>query len=264
MRSKLVQEPPHLESDLRELRLPAMLEHWRRCTEEATAKGHSHAESLAELAHLELTSRSERKIARRVKDAHFPMLKTLDGFDFDAQPTLDRDELLGLMSCAFVERHENVILIGEVGTGKTHLASALGLAACQRGLRVRFITAAELCNTLLEAKSQDRLSRKLAQLARFDLVVLDELGYVPFDRVGADLLFGFIAQIYEQRSLIVTTNLPFARWTEVFLDPTAAAAVIDRIAHHAVIMETQGKSFRLREALERQASRGPKKRTKAT
>jgi hypothetical protein len=135
-------------------------------------------------------------------------------------------------------------------TGKTHLAIALGLACCQREMRVRFASAAELTNLLVEAKAEGRLSRKLEQLARYDLVLLDELGYVPFDRHGADLLFGFITKVYERRSLIVTTNLPFARWSEVFLDATAAAAVIDRIVHHAVVLKTDGDSYRLRAARE--------------
>lgn len=259
MSGRAMQEPAHLATDLKALKLPSMLAHWQRLAEEAQGKHKTHAEYLADLAHLELTDRRERQVARRIKEAQFPALKTLDTFDFSAQPNLDRDELLELIRCEFIERHENVILIGEVGTGKTHLASALGLAACQRGLRVRFITASELCNALLEAKAQDRLSRKLAQFGRFDLVILDELGYVPFDKMGADLLFGFIAKVYEQRSLIVTTNLPFARWGEVFLDATAAAAVIDRIAHHAAILQTEGVSFRLREAKARKDARGAEK-----
>jgi DNA replication protein DnaC len=147
-----------------------------------------------------------------------------------------------------VEEHANVVLLGEVGTGKTHLAIALGMACCQRGKRVRFTTAAELTNLLVESKSVDRLSRRLEQMARYDVVILDELGYVPFDKLGADLLFSFITKVYERRSLIVTTNLPFARWNEVFLDATAAAAVIDRIVHHATILQTEGKSYRLRDA----------------
>ncbi len=144
----------------------------------------------------------------------------------------------------FVTEHHNVVLIGEVGTGKTHLAIALGLAACQREHRVRFFTTAELANVLVEAKAQGRLSKKLEQLARYELVVLDELGYVPFDKLGADLLFSFVSRVYERRSLVVTTNLPFARWSEVFLDATAAAAVIDRIVHHATILKTEGESSR--------------------
>jgi DNA replication protein DnaC len=248
-------EPPHLAGDLKRLKLPAMAVHWKRLADEARRARQTHADYLADLAHAEVLQRRERRIQRRIQDARFPVLKTLDGFDFKAQPGLDRDTVLDLFRCAFVEEHSNVVLVGAVGTGKTHLAIALGIACCQREHRVRFVSAAELTNELVEAKSDGRLSRKLEQLARLDVVVLDELGYVPFDKLGADLLFGFITKVYERRSLVVTTNLPFAKWSEVFLDATAAAAVIDRIVHHAVVLKTEGSSFRLRDA----KARGAKK-----
>ena len=248
MSTKHTIEPPNLVGDLRELKLPSIVECWERMAVDAKRQRQPYAEYLAELVHQEVTDRRERSIRRKISEARFPRLKTLDTFDFAAQPSLDRDEVLDLARADFVEQHANVVLMGEVGTGKTHLAIALGIACCQQYKRVRFITAAELCNALVEAKANGRLSRKLEQMARFDLVVLDELGYVPFDRIGADLLFGFIAKVYERRSLIVTTNFPFARWAEVFHDATAAAAVIDRIAHHATILQTEGKSYRLRDA----------------
>jgi DNA replication protein DnaC len=156
-----------------------------------------------------------------------------------------------LADSSFVADRHNVVLLGGVGTGKTHLAIALGLAACQHERRVRYVTAAELSNTLVEAKAQGKLSRRLEWLARYELVVLDELGYVPFDKLGAELLFSFVSRVYERRSLVVTTNLPFARWSEVFLDATAAAAVIDRVVHHATILKTEGESYRLRDAKQR-------------
>jgi len=241
-------EPPHLTSDLKELRLPSIAENWGRLAQEASRRRQPHAEYLAELTHQEVCDRHERRVRRRISEAHFPRLKTMDNFDFDSQPGLDRDDVLELGRTEFVDEHANVVLMGEVGTGKTHLAIALGMACCHRGKRVRFTTAAELTNLLVESKSADRLSRRLEQMARFDVVILDELGYVPFDKLGADLLFSFITKVYERRSLIVTTNLPFARWNEVFLDATAAAAVIDRIVHHATILTTEGKSYRLRDA----------------
>jgi len=243
-----IQEPPHLVADLKSMYLKSMASQWRRLAEEARSKRQPHVEYLADLARLEVTGRRERRIQRRIKDARFPMLKTLDAFDFDAQRGLDRDDVLELFDCEFVPQAANIVLVGGVGTGKTHIAIALGMACCQNDYRVRFTTAAELTNMLVEAKSQDRLSRKLEQLARFDVVILDELGYVPFDKQGADLLFGFITRVYERRSLIVTTNLPFAKWSEVFLDATAAAAVIDRIVHHATVLKTEGDSYRLRVA----------------
>lgn len=250
-----IEEPPHLVADLKTLCLATMAAQWPRLAGEARRKRQAHADFLADLVSLEVSGRQERRIQRRVKDAHFPVLKTLDGFDFAAQPEISRDTVLELARGDFVEARANVVLIGGVGTGKTHLATALGLAACQKDRRVRFVTAAELTNTLVEAKKSGRLGRKLEQLARFDLVILDELGYVPFDKEGADLLFGFVARVYERRSLVVTTNLPFQRWSEVFLDATAAAAVIDRVVHHATILHTQGESYRLRDAKRRGAER---------
>ncbi len=251
MSTTRIEEPPHLVADLKTLCLATMGSQWPRLAEEARRKRQGHADFLADLVSLEVSGRRERRIQRRVKDARFPVLKTLDGFDFAAQPEVDRDTVLELARADFVDAQANVVLMGGVGTGKTHLATALGLAVCQKDRRVRFLTAADLTNALVEAKKAGRLSRKLEQLARFELVILDELGYVPFDKEGADLLFGFVARVYERRSLIVTTNLPFQRWSEVFLDATAAAAVIDRIVHHATILHTQGESYRLRDAKER-------------
>ena len=251
-------EPPLLEKELRELKLPSFAENWSAIADAAKRRGTSYPEYLAELTHLEITGRHDRRVGRRIKEAKFPSLKTVDAFDFERQPGVDRDKILELARADFVERHENIVLLGEIGTGKTHLASAIGFACCQRGYRVRFMTAADLTTVLVESKSVDRLSRKLDQMARYDVVILDELGYVPFDRAGADLLFTFITRVYEQRSLIVTTNLPFARWTEVFQDATAAAAVIDRIVHHATILTTTGRSYRLQAAQDAQAANAPR------
>ena len=190
------------------------------------------------------------------------MLKTLDAFQFDAQPELDRDAILQLCGGAFVAEAANVVLVGGVDTDKTHLAIALGMACCQHDYRVRFLTAAELTTLLVEAQQQGRLARKLDQLARFDVVIVDELGYEPFDKAGADLLFGFISRRYERGSLVVTTNLPFARWSEVFLDATAAAAVIDRIVHHATVLTTNGDSYRLKAAQRNQTAHARQKKTR--
>jgi DNA replication protein DnaC len=251
----VVQEPPHLLHDLKELKLPSVAAGWRRMAEESRRGRLTHPQYLAELMRQELIDREERRIRRRVCEARFPVLKTLDGFDFAASGGLDRDEVLALFDCRFVEERGNVVFVGGVGTGKTHLSVALGLACCQRSHRVRFVTAAELTNELVEAKQRSRLGRVLERMARYDVVVLDELGYVPFDKEGADLLFGFITKVYERRSLIVTTNLPFGRWGEVFRDATAAAAVIDRIVHHAVVLTTDGESYRLRDATRKTTAR---------
>ncbi|MGH7162043.1 MAG: IS21-like element helper ATPase IstB, partial [Planctomycetota bacterium] len=243
-----IEEPPRLALDLKTIKLPTVAAHGERLALEAHKRRQPHADYLAELLALEVAQRREGRIRRLTQEARFPVLKTLDGFDFAAQPSLDRDAILDLARGDFVRERRNVVFVGGVGTGKTHLAIALGLACCQKELRVRFTSAAELTNLLVEAKAEGRLSRKLEQLARYDLVLLDELGYVPFDRHGADLLFGFVAKVYQRRSLVVTTNLPFARWSEVVLDATAAAAVIDRIVHHATVLKTEGDSYRLKAA----------------
>ncbi|MGH9362833.1 MAG: IS21-like element helper ATPase IstB [Thermoanaerobaculia bacterium] len=251
-------EPPHLMADLKQLKLPTFAQQWSRLAEEAARRRQPHGEYLADLAHLEVTERRDKRIRRRIAEARFPVLKTLDTFDFAAQPSLDEAATRDLFRCDFVAERANVVLLGGVGTGKTHLAIALGIACCQRDWRVRFTTAAELTNALVEAKAAGRLSRKIEQLAAFDVVAIDELGYVPFDKHGADLLFGFVTRVYERRSLLVTTNLPFGRWSEVFLDATAAAAVIDRIVHHATVLKTDGESYRLRAAKSTKGERSRK------
>ena len=236
-------EPPHLAADLKTLCLTTVATQWRPLAEQAARQRQAPADYLAQLVHLEVTGRRERRIQRRIQDARFPILKTLDAFSFKAQPDLDRDAVLQVFDCSFVAEAANVVYVGGVGTGKTHLSIALGMACCQHDYRVRFVTAAELVTLLVEAQQQSRLARKLAQLARYDVIIVDELGYVPLDKAGADLLFGFISQRYERRSLVVTTNLPFARWSEVFLDPTAATGVHFLVAistYHYVRRRTGG------------------------
>jgi DNA replication protein DnaC len=252
-------EPAHLVADLKTLCLTSVAKEWRRLVEEAKTKRQAPQAFLADVASFEVGQRRERRIQRRLREARFPVLKTLDSFDFQAQPGLDKDEVLELFGCDFAAQAHNVVLVGAVGTGKTHLAIALGMACIQQDLRVRFATAAELCNLLLEAQADHRLARTLDRLARFDVVILDELGYVPFDKKGADLLFNFVTKVYERRSLVVTTNLPFAKWSEVFRDATAAAAVIDRVMHHATVLQTKGSSYRLKDA----EAKRPRRRKKA-
>jgi DNA replication protein DnaC len=232
-------EPAHLVADLKTLCLTSLAKEWERFAQTARAKRQPHQDFLADAAAFEVTQRRERRIQRRLQEARFPVLKTLDGFDFKAPHSLDRDEVLDLFACDFIDQAANVVLIGGVGTGKTHLAIALGMACVQKDRRVRFTTAAELCNLLVEAKRDGRLSRKLDQMARYDVVVLDELGYV------------------------VTTNLPFAKWSQVFGDATAAAAVIDRIVHHATVLQTKGASYRLKDAKAKRPRRRRKEVTRS-
>ena len=177
---------PALAADLKTLCLSTIATQWRPLAEQATRQRQTPADYLAQLNHLEVTGRRERRIQRRIQDARFPMLKTLDAFAFDAQPGLDRDAVLQVFGCGFVAEAANVVFVGGVGTGKTHLSIALGVACCQHDYRVRFVTAAELVTLLVEAQQQGRLQRKLDQLARYDVVIVDALGYVPFDKAGAD------------------------------------------------------------------------------
>ena len=219
-----IAEPSHLAGDLKALRLSTVAAQWQHLAEQAVRQHQTPADYLAHLVHLEVTARRERRIQRRIQDARFPMLRTLDAFSFEAQPDLDRDAVLQVFNCRFVAEAANVVFVGGVGTGKTHLSIALGMACCQHDYRVRFATAAELVTLLVEAQQQGRLTRKLAQLDPYDIVIRPELGYVPLDKAGAD--------------------------------PTAAAAVIDRIVHHATVLQTTGGSFRLAAAKQNQAS-GP-------
>lgn len=234
-----------LDEHLRLLRLPSFLNSYQRIAEESGRGNRSYTEFLAILAEEEVLRRQENAIKRRIKTAKFPVLKTLDSFAFEAQPSLNKKEIINLCECHFIADKTNLIFVGPCGTGKTHLSTAIGLVACSKGYKVFFDTAAGLINSLMEAKNEYRFSKKLAQLRRFDLIICDELGYIPFDRQGTDLLFQLVAARYEQGRMIITTNLPFSDWTNVFHDSATAAAVIDRLVHHSVIVQIQGDSFRL-------------------
>jgi DNA replication protein DnaC len=234
-----------LEEHLKILRLPSFVNSYQRVADESARGNRSYTEFLAILAEEEVLRRTENAIARRIKNAKFPVIKTLDAFDFAAQPSVNKKEIIQLAECHFIAEKNNVIFVGNCGTGKTHLSVAIGLQACSKGYKVFFDTTASLINTLIEAKNEFRLTKKLAQLCRFDLNICDELGYIPFDRQGTDLLFQLVAARYEQGSIIITTNLPFSDWTNVFNDAATAAAVIDRVVHHSVIIQITGESFRL-------------------
>ncbi|SHJ88596.1 IS21-like element helper ATPase IstB [Desulfofundulus thermosubterraneus] len=222
---------------------------------EAQAQGASYLRYLAAVLEQELLHREEASLKRRLKAACFPVTKTLDSFDFSAVPSLSKTQVLGLARGEFIRRKENIILMGSTGVGKTHLAIGLATAACRQGYRVRFFAVPELVNELRAAYQENRLNRFIRQWLKYDLVVQDELGYVPFDQLSAQLLFQVLAARYERGSIIITTNLEFGQWAELFGDERLTAALIDRLTHRAHILVLNGESYRFRESLRRQGAK---------
>jgi len=237
---------------LRQLRLPTVAANYRKFAQEAAQTRQPYEEYLLALLEHEINQRGVNRRKRRVQEARFPVLRTLDEFDFQAIPSLNQAKVLELARGEYIERRENVALIGAIGTGKTHIASALGLAACEHGHRVRFYTAAGLINELLEAQEAHRLNKLETWLMKQDLIILDEVGFVPFSQRGAQTLFAFISQKYLRGSLMITSNLAFAEWTEVFGDPRLTSALLDRLTHRCHILEFAGESYRFRQSLQRQ------------
>ena len=233
-----------------ELKLPGLRRAYKGIARDAISQNQSHQVFLSACLSQEMSSRREHRLARRQYLARFPGIKTLDGFDFLLLPTLPKTKVLALAEGSFIRQKENVICLGDTGTGKTHLAIALGLCAIQAGYRVRFTTAVTLAQELLQAQQEYRLPRYLKSWQKVDLVILDELGYLGLGP-GGPLLFQFCAERYESGSLLITTNLDFARWTEVFGDATLTAALLDRLTHHAHVLLFQGESHRFRESRKR-------------
>jgi DNA replication protein DnaC len=237
-----------LEHHLKQLRLPTFLREYDKVARQCAVEQADYPGYLLRMAELELLERERRAIERRIRQAHFPVVKTMDSFDFFAIPSLNKTMVLELARCEFLTRHENVLLLGNSGTGKTHIALALGLAACQRGHRVRFTTAAALVSELIEARDERKLLRFQKQIAAYELLVVDELGFVPLSKTGAELLFEMLSQRYERGSTMVTSNLPFAEWTEVLGSERLTGALLDRLTHHVHILEMNGDSYRLKQS----------------
>ena len=240
---------------LKALKLPTFLREYDKQARQCATEGIDHTGYLLRLAELELLERERRLVERRIHQARFPAVKSLDSFDFAAIPSLNKLLVLELARCEYVERRENVIALGNSGTGKTNVALGLGLAACQKGLVVGFTTAAALVHELLEARDERRLLRLQKQLAAYRLLIIDELGYVPLSTTGAELLFEVFSQRYERGSVIVTSNLPFDKWTSVFGAERLTGALLDRLTHHVHILELNGDSYRLKSRWARRQSR---------
>ena len=237
---------------LKSLRLPTVLREYGKLAKQAAAEGLDHVQFLARLIELEMIDRERRMIERRIKAAKFPAVKSLDSFDFKAIPALNKMQVLELARCEWVERRENVIALGPSGTGKTHMALGLGLSACHKGLSVGFVTAAALVHELMEARDERRLLRLQKQMVSHKLLLIDELGFVPLSKTGAELLFELISQRYERGATLITSNLPFDEWTETFGSERLTGALLDRLTHHVNILEMNGESYRLGQSKARQ------------
>jgi len=241
-----------LETQLQALHLGALLQEYRTEAANAAQAGCSYETYLAHLIQLETDRRFRNRRQRRLKEAHFPLLKELADFDFDAIPQLNRQKVIELAQGNYLQGAESVLMVGNPGLGKSHLAIGLGVAACRQDQRVRFYTVTHLVNELHQAQENHQLPRFLEKALRHQLVILDEFGYVPFSPTGAQLLFQFCAALHERVSLIVTTNLPFGDWVQVLGDERLAGGLLDRLTFQCHILEFRGDSFRFRHGLEQQ------------
>ena len=240
-----------LDHYLKQLKLPTMLREYKPIAQVCAQEDQDHISFLLRLTERETIEREQRAAERRVRAAKFPVLKTLDTFDFKAQPSINRTLVNELMGGEYLDAHENILFMGNPGTGKTHIATALGHAACAQGKRVRFFSVTGLVNQLLEARQDRELERLLKRIEKLHLLVLDEFGYVPFSKSGAELLFEVASRAYERQSLIITTNLPFEAWTEILGNERLTGALLDRVTHRVHIIEANGESFRLKDAKKR-------------
>lgn len=236
---------------LKQLKLPTVLREYEKVARECAETGVDHPRYLLRLIELELIDRERRTVERRIRAARFPAVKSFDTFDFTAIPGLNKMLVLELARCEYILRRDNIIALGNSGTGKTHVALALGLAACQKGFTVTFTTAAALVSQLLEARDERRLLKLQRDLASAKLLIIDELGYVPLSSTGAELLFETFSQRYERGSTIVTSNLPFEDWTSVLGSERLTGALLDRLTHHVSILTMNGDSYRLKQSAAR-------------
>lgn len=233
----------------KELRLPSVAENYLTMARQAEKEAELYPDYLRNLLEQELSLREVNRRRRLLKQAKFPITYTMDTYDFNAVPSLSKQKIVQLAQSEFIRKHENIVLVGEIGTGKTHIASALGYAACEAGYKVRFFTAAALINQLIEAQESQTLSRLENSLLKQQLIIIDELGFVPFSQQGAQMLFTFLSQRYQRGSVIITTNLPFTEWTQVFHDERLLGALLDRLTHSCHILEFAAESYRFKHRL---------------
>ena len=239
-----------LKENLKNLKLANMFRHLESQIRQAREEGLAYGDFLLELTEIELRIRAENRDRRRIREARFPLLKPLETFDFSKVPDLSKRQIKELASsCDYIKERRNIIFMGRSGAGKTHLATALGLEACQQNFKTRFVSGYALANELIESYDDRSLSRIIGRYKRLDLLVLDELGYVPFSKEGAELLFQILAERHEQGSVIITTNLGFADWTKIFGEASMTAALLDRLTHNAYIIECNWDSYRLKQSL---------------
>jgi DNA replication protein DnaC len=253
-----------LKDCLKRLRLPAMLRDYPECSRQAKDEGDSYEGFLLNLASRELEQRQANQLKRRLKEARFPVMKTLEKTDLKKWPGLDAMKVRDYASCDYITSKDNLVFVGRHGTGKSHAATVFGVEACRQGHRVAFTTAAHLVNQLAEAREERQLQRYLNKLSRMGLLIVDELGYIPFSDTGAQLLFQVFADRYERASTLVTTNLPFAEWTRVFGDASLTAALLDRLTHRCHIHEFDWESIRLTESLQRQGKKRASQKSRSS
>lgn len=243
-----------IDAYLKQLKMPQAAKVYQSMAREAADNNLTYEEFLLGVLEQEVHQRENNRIQRRIRQASFPVIKTLDNFDFIAIPSLNKPKVLALADGDFIRHKENILMVGNAGVGKTHLAIALAFATCRKGYRVKFYTAAGLVNELVAAQHEYRLAKMEKQWLVPDLVIIDELGFVPFSKSGAELLFQYCSSRYERGSIIITTNLEFAKWTEVFGDEQMTAALLDRLTHRAHILNMNGDSYRFKQSISKKKS----------